>query len=143
MRTTFGSEPYTAQVRPRTEDTPPGVALVEIYDAATSDLSTRLTNLSARTSLSANQDVTVGFVLQGATPRTVLIPAIGPGLAAFGVPGTLADPRVTLLSGQSAEIANDNWQGIEVVRTARVTEVTKASQVVLAANFSRIHWSSR
>ena len=62
--------------------------------------------------------MTVGFVLQGVTPRTVLIRAIGPGLAAFGVPGTLADPRLTLLSGQSAEIANDNWQGIEAVRAA-------------------------
>ena len=118
VRASFGSEPFTAQVRPRDDATEPGVALVEIYDAATHVLNPRLTNLSARTHLSANQDVTVGFVIQGATPRRVLIRAIGPGLAKFEVPNTLADPRLTLLSGQSAEVGNDNWRGLEIVRAS-------------------------
>ena len=73
VRATFGSEPYTARVRPRTDATADGIALVEIYDAATADVSTRLTNLSARTQLAADSDVTVGFVIAGETPRSVLL----------------------------------------------------------------------
>ncbi len=121
IRNDFSSGPYTAQVLPRDDDTAAGTALVEIYDAATSDLNSRLTNLSARTSLSANGDVTVGFVIDGATPRTILLRAIGPGLASFGVPGTLADPKLTLLSGQTAEVGNQDWLGLEAVRAAAET----------------------
>jgi hypothetical protein len=120
VRRTFGPEPYTAQVLPATDNTDPGVALVEIYDAATSDLSTRLVNLSARTGLATNGDVTLGFVLDGATPRTVLIRAVGPGLSEFGVPGVLANPRVMLLNGQVPEFSNDDWGGSDrIIDTAK------------------------
>ena len=74
---------YTAQVLPATEGTEPGVALVEIYDAATDDLSARLINLSARTEVAADGIVTVGFVLAGTTQRTVLLRRWGQTLAEF------------------------------------------------------------
>src|SRR5690606_14961984 len=95
VRADFAADGYTAQVLPHDNTTAPGAALVEIYDAAIEDLAARLINLSARTALSINGDVTVGFVLAGNTPRTVLIRAVGPGLATFGVAGTLADPQLT------------------------------------------------
>jgi hypothetical protein len=37
-----------------------------------------------------------GFIIQGDAPKTVLMRARGPSLAAFGVPGVLADPVMTL-----------------------------------------------
>ncbi|MCF3652248.1 S8 family serine peptidase [Synoicihabitans lomoniglobus] len=122
VRVRFDAAVYTAQVSPRNAATEPGVALVEIYDGAVDELRTRLTNLSARTNLTANGDVTIGFVLKGATPRTLLLRAVGPGLDEFLNPATtLNDPRLTLLAGQTAEVGNDDWRGFERVRAAAET----------------------
>jgi hypothetical protein len=74
-----------------------------------------ISNLSILTSLtSAADDFTLGFVLKGSgidSPKPVLIRAVGPSLAPLGVPATLADPRLDLLSGASVFAANDNWNG--------------------------------
>lgn len=51
-----------------------------------------------------------GFVLAGAGEKTVILRAIGPALAGFGVTGTLADPRLSLLSGTAVVASNDDWQ---------------------------------
>ncbi len=117
VRREFDAQPFTAQVLPR-EGSDPGVALVEIYDAAITDLRSRLTNLSARTGLPADSNVTVGFVIAGATPRTVLVRAIGPGLAAFGVADTVADPKIILNRETTPESGNDDWNGTAAVRAA-------------------------
>jgi len=56
------------------------------------------------------QRLTVGFTIAGSTPKTVLIRAIGPTLGDFGVPGTVADPQLTLFNSTSVKLAeNDNW----------------------------------
>ncbi|MCX6954399.1 MAG: hypothetical protein NTV51_19785, partial [Verrucomicrobia bacterium] len=39
----------------------------------------------------------------------MLIRGIGPQLGAFGVAGTLADPRLSVLNGQTVVAQNDNW----------------------------------
>ena len=120
VRRTFAAGAFTAQVLPASTTTDPGVALVEIYDGAIDDLSTRLINLSARTQLEANGTVTVGFVLAGTTPRTVLLRAVGPGLTEFGVSGALADPAVTLLRGPLVQASNDDWAGnANIITNAR------------------------
>ena len=51
-----------------------------------------------------------GFIITGTAPKHVLLRAIGPSLAQFGVPGVLADP-VLELHGPSpfATITDDNW----------------------------------
>jgi hypothetical protein len=56
--------------------------------------------------------VTPGFVLQGTQSMRVLIRAIGPGLAAFGVPDTVVDPQLALFNDKSVKIAeNNDWGG--------------------------------
>jgi hypothetical protein len=110
LRPSLAPGAYTAAVLPA-PGAEPGVALVEIYDAERAALAPPLVNLSARTALAADGDVTAGFVLEGATPRTVLIRAVGPSLAGFGVPGPLADPRLTLFSGDLGFLTNDDWRG--------------------------------
>ena len=121
VRQAVGSAGYTATAVPRGNAGEPGVALIEVYDTQTDELRTRLLNLSARTRLAPNDTITAGFVIDGATPRTVLIRAIGPGLAALGVPGTLADPKLTLFSGSVPESANDDWGGTPDLETASDT----------------------
>ena len=76
-------------------------------DAATA----QLVNLSVRAVVGpGNESLMVGFVLGGQAPKQVLVRGIGPTLAAFGVAGVLADPRLTLY-GAGAEVRgeNDNW----------------------------------
>jgi len=120
VRRNFDAGPFTAQVLPATNATDPGVALIEIYDAMIDDLSTRLINLSARTRMESNGTVTVGFVIAGTTPRTVLLRAVGPGLADLGVTEVLADPAVRLLRGEIVQAGNDDWAGnTSIIATAR------------------------
>ena len=70
----------------------------------------RLTNLSVRTSAGTGaQTLTVGFAVSGIGDESVLIRAIGPTLASFGVTGVLADPQLQLYSGTNVVTSNDNW----------------------------------
>lgn len=86
-----------------------GTVLVEAYDAAQGDLP-RLVNVSARNRVvGVNEPLIAGFTLGGNAPRTVLIRAIGPTLASFGVTSALSDPRLDLYSGPSKINENDTW----------------------------------
>jgi hypothetical protein len=62
-----------------------------------------------------------GFVLTGTQPRRILLRAIGPGLAPFGVARALSDPVLALYRGQSQLAANDDW---EISRSAAAMAVT-------------------
>ena len=100
-----------------------GVALAEIYEtpsAAASPLpSRRLANLSARTQAGTGASLLIaGFTLGGTTSKTVLLRAVGPGLASFGVTGFLADPKLELFSGATLVASNDNWDGTPALTTA-------------------------
>src|SRR5262249_24643786 len=87
----------------------------ELYDAdATASFGAttpRLINVSVRKQINAGETLTAGFVIGGNNSRTVLVRAVGPGLAAFGVPGTMADPQLALFSGGTQIAANDDWGG--------------------------------
>jgi hypothetical protein len=52
-----------------------------------------------------------GFIITGTAPKHVLLRAIGPSLAQFGVPNVLADPVLELHGpGGFATITDDNWR---------------------------------
>ncbi len=89
----------------------PGLVLVEAYDAGAGN-SSRLTNLSVRNRVGTGADVLVaGITIDGSGTKSLLIRGIGPGLAAFGVAGTLVDPKLEIVSatdGQKLD-ENDNW----------------------------------
>jgi hypothetical protein len=85
-----------------------GTSLVEVYelDATQGPFS----NLSTRGLVLAGDDVMIGgFVIQGNGPQTVIIRALGPSLAAFGVQGTIGNPQLQLFSGQSMIASNNDW----------------------------------
>jgi photosystem II stability/assembly factor-like uncharacterized protein len=72
----------------------------------------RLANISTRGQVQTGFDVMIGgFVISGSAPKTVVIRAIGPSLATFGVTGALANPTLQLVrSSDNATIAtNDDW----------------------------------
>ncbi len=69
-----------------------------------------LSNISTRGPVQTGANVMIGgFIISGTTPKTVLIRARGPSLTAFGVPGAMANPTVSLYSGQTMINSNDNW----------------------------------
>ena len=99
---------YSAQVSGATDAV--GVALVEVYDASEGTNASRLVNLSTRGEIGTGGDLLiVGVVVTGNAPKKILIRGIGPGLAAFGVPGTLLDPQLKLYLGGQLLRENDNW----------------------------------
>lgn len=109
-----------------------GVVLAEIYDATPSASMTgstpRLINLSVLKQVGTG--FSLGFVIEGSVSRNVLIRAIGPTLRTdFGVTAAVADPRITLMRGQTTLVSNDNWGGTTPLRTA----FTSAGAFALAA----------
>ncbi|MBI5692829.1 MAG: hypothetical protein HZC55_22345 [Verrucomicrobia bacterium] len=78
-----------------------GVTLVEVYDSDVgTEAGSRLVNLSVRSSVSpAGNPLTMGLVVDGVWPKRLLLRVVGPGLAGFGVEGTLAQPKLELFRG--------------------------------------------
>ncbi len=100
---------YTAQVSPASGAIAPGVALVEVYDVTPGDGS-QLINLSTRAKVGTGSDVLiVGFVLSGGGQSRLLARGVGPTLGAFGVPGALADPQLSIEQAGTVLARNDNW----------------------------------
>ena len=97
--------------------------IAELYDstpAANFSASTpRLINVSVLKTISAGTTLTVGFVIGGSTAKTVLVRAVGPGLAAVGVPvsATMPDPQLALFNGSTQIASNDNWGGDAKITT--------------------------
>ena len=60
-----------------------------------------------------------GFIITGSAPKHVLLRALGPSLAQFGVPNVLADPVLELHGpGAFVTITNDNWRDDPVQEAA-------------------------
>jgi hypothetical protein len=90
-----------------------GVVLTEVYDADPSPLTspTRLTNISARGTVSSGSGALIGgFVISGNSVKSVLIRGVGPGLAAYGVTDELMDPELSVYDANGNLVAqNLNW----------------------------------
>ena len=88
--------------------------LVEIYDAdaAGANPASRLINTAVRAQVGTGANVLIpGLVVSAGVQKTVLIRAVGPGIAAppFSVPGALAEPVMTLFSGSQSVATNTAW----------------------------------
>ncbi len=70
-----------------------------------------LDNISSRVFVQTGNDVMIGgFIVQGTAPKTLVLRAIGPSLAAAGVVGALPDPVLDVRDATGALIAtNDTW----------------------------------
>jgi len=79
-------------------------------------------NLSTRMRVQTGSNVGIGgFIITGAVPKHILLRAIGPSLAQFGIPNVLADPVLELHGqGTFATMTNDNWRNDPVQEAAIV-----------------------
>lgn len=96
-----------------------GLALVELYDVGSGR--GRLVNVSTRAQVGTGADVLVaGFSVVGTASKRLLIRAVGPSLAAFGVAGTLTDPMVEVkaLGATETTASNDDWGGTATLKAA-------------------------
>jgi hypothetical protein len=86
-----------------------GITLVEVYEV--SRTGSRLVNLSARSYADTGANVLIaGMVVDGNSPRTLLVRAVGPGLTPLGVGDVLADPRQVIRDADGRIIAqNNDW----------------------------------
>ncbi len=115
---------YTAQISGAANTT--GLALVEAYDAdPLANDTSRALNLSTRgVAGSDSSKMIAGFVIEGASSRRVLIRAIGPALAAFGVPGTLAEPQLEIYNSRGLlHAAAGEWG-----RQSNVADIRSAAE---------------
>ncbi len=111
---------YTVRVTGATA-TDSGIALAEIYDADPLTSPVQIVNVSTRGFVGTGANALVpGFVIGGSGPLQLLIRAVGPGLAPFGVTGLLADPQLTVTPlGKDTPVAtNDNWGGTATLTAA-------------------------
>lgn len=89
-----------------------GVGLIEIYDLTPAGFS-EIANLSTRGRVETGNEVMIGgFIVGGGNGAArVLVRALGPSLAAAGVPDALADPKLSLRDANGSQIeVNDDWQ---------------------------------
>ncbi len=117
---TLNTGPYTTLV---SGGTGAGVVLTEIYaaDPVVSAADQHFINFSVRAeSGPGDAAMIVGFVVNGETPANILIRAIGPGLAPFGLSPLLADPRVQLFRGTAEIAANEDLSAGAAEAAARV-----------------------
>ena len=105
---------YTVQVT--SANGTAGTALVEAYDAdGLSNETSRTINLSTRGEVTPTNQLIAGFNLGGTAARRVLVRAVGPSLAAFGVSGALAEPRVTIYGNDGERYAYFDRDGSFVI----------------------------
>lgn len=70
----------------------------------------RLVNVSTRSRSSTGNNVAIaGFVIGGEESKTVLIRAVGPTLAKFGVSGAMTSPKLELYQGSKVIGTNSGW----------------------------------
>jgi hypothetical protein len=118
------------------KDSATGIGLVELYDL--SPLSdSELVNMSTRGSVGTLNNVLIsGFTVGDVGSTTVIVRALGPSLARFGVSGVLSDPTLTIYDSTGSPIAsNDNWRddinAIDVQRNALSPPNERESALVL------------
>lgn len=97
-----------------------GVALVEVYDLEPGV--SRVANISTRGYIASANDVMIGgFIVGNGDPTRVIVRALGPSLATFGVINPLPNPVLGLYDADGTLIAsNDDWrstQGQEIQAT--------------------------
>ena len=88
-----------------------------------------LVNLSARANVGTGANVVIpGITIRGTKPKTLLIRAAGPALGAFGVPGTLANPVVTVFDSANQPIlVNDNWGNVPDVSALKAASAAQGA----------------
>jgi hypothetical protein len=118
---TLGPGNYSVILRDK-DLSAPRLGLVEVFDISPASNS-QLGNLSSRGFVGIGDNLLIGGVIVGPASTgnaNVLVRSLGPSLTGFGVPGALADPRITVKNQDGTTLAgNDDWRANEAAITAQ------------------------
>ncbi len=91
-----------------------------------------LVNLSARANVGTGDNVVIpGITVRGTKPKTLLIRAAGPALAAFGVGDALFNPTLSVFNAAGDKIlVNDNWGEVPDVPALRAASAAQGAFVL-------------
>jgi cyclophilin family peptidyl-prolyl cis-trans isomerase len=105
-----GLQPGTAHITAKATDLD-GANVSQTFTVTVAAGPARLANISTRGQVGSGDNVLIGgFIVQGSTPKRLLIRAIGPSLIPFGVTNALMDPVLELRDVNGALLSsNDNW----------------------------------
>jgi outer membrane protein assembly factor BamB/subtilisin family serine protease len=125
---------YTAEIDPLGGGT--GVAQIEVYDydSYVGTPASRLINISTRgyVGTGANQLLNAGFYIIGNTAQTLLVRAVGPGLAGTFPGQNLAQPVLTLYDSSGNAIAtNAGWGNAPVRGNSTVAAGVQAATTAI------------
>jgi hypothetical protein len=99
---------YTAVLRGKDNST--GIGVVEAYDLDIG-ANSRLANISTRGLVESGDNVLIGGIIPSKGLTKVVVRAIGPSLASFGITNPLMDPTLELFDESGTQVAfNDDWQ---------------------------------
>ena len=92
--------------------TPPPTPTPFPSPSATPSAACHLVNISTRLQIGVSDNVLIGgFIVRGTQPKKLILRAIGPSLAAWGMPNAMADPILELHDSLGGIIAtNNDWQ---------------------------------
>ncbi len=108
--TSQDSGSYVCAVSNSTSKLTSATARLNVVGGPLSTPEASLSNLSVRAQVAPGAPLVAGFVIGPGPAKTVLVRAVGPSLAMFGMSGALADPKLELYDNAGAKIAeNDNF----------------------------------
>ena len=88
----------------------PKLSYIFSTDNAASPAAQAIVNISTLAHVTPDNDSVVsGFVISGTAPRTVLVRAVGPALAQFGLTDALARPQLSVFQNGKVIATNDAW----------------------------------
>ncbi len=105
-----GGAPVSFRVLADTGALNQAVAAAQLATTPGSASLARLSNLSTRARVAADNPLLTGFAISGTGERTVLVRAVGPGLTGFGVTGALEAPLLRLYDATgNVLVENTGW----------------------------------
>jgi uncharacterized delta-60 repeat protein len=91
---------------------------------AAADTTGRLINISTEATVSLTTDLESGFTITGTSPKTVLLRAVGPALAQFGVALPLDQPHLTLYNSSAQAILTAQGSDTSPSGSAAIAQIT-------------------
>lgn len=98
-----------------------GIALAEVYDLEDDDAVSALVNVAVRGFVGAGENtLACGFVVRGNVPVRLLLRAVGPGLARFGVGQLLTEPQGAVYPAGASTVVGvvPRWEGAPELKAA-------------------------
>lgn len=108
LRVRLNPGAYTVHLKGKSGGT--GVGIVAVDSDNQMPANSLQVNISSRALVNEGENLAIGgFVIEGDTPVKVLIRGLGPMLQEHGLDNPLADPNLTLFSGNTIIASNDDW----------------------------------